>query len=171
MHWALSILVFLLTVLAMEGAAWTAHKYLMHGPMWFLHRDHHVKTPGPMEKNDWFAVMFAAPAILLIWIGVNVWPPALPVGLGITAYGAIYFIFHDVIVHQRIRLDRLPDWPYLNRIIEAHRIHHHVRTKEGCVSFGFVITPSPAFLKAKLLKLKAAQHQGTSHEPPQGPAA
>jgi len=155
---ALKILIFFGTVLAMEGGAWLAHKYLMHGPMWFLHKDHHVKRPDQvMEKNDWFAFLFALPAIALIWIGVHVWSWALPVGIGITAYGLIYFIFHDMIVHQRIKTS-LPDWPYLNRIIEAHRIHHHVRTKEGCVSFGFVITPKPAWLKAKLKAIKAAQN-------------
>ena len=161
----LGILIFLLTVLAMEFAAWAAHKYVMHGFLWSLHADHHTKPKDQKwEKNDWFAFMFAVPAIILIWIGVNVWSWALPVGLGITAYGAIYAIFHEIIVHQRIKVGRIPDWPYLNRIIEAHRIHHHVRTKEGCVSFGFVITPKPAWLKEKLLRMKAERAQAQAGE-------
>lgn len=154
------VALFLITVAAMEGFAWVAHRYLMHGPMWFLHKSHHVKDhDSVLEKNDWFALLFSLPSIALIFVGLHYWSPVLPVGLGIMAYGMIYFIFHDIIVHQRIRLERLPDWPYLNRIRQAHQIHHHVRSKEGCVSFGFIITPRPDWLKAKLQAMKA-EHKG-----------
>ena len=152
---ALNILVFLFTVAAMEGAAWAAHKYLMHGPMWFLHKSHHVKDHGHvLELNDWFAVLFSGPAVALIFVGLHVWPPALPVGLGITAYGVIYFIFHDMIVHQRIKIDRLPRSAYLERITQAHRLHHHVTGKHGGVSFGFLVTPPVAALKEQLQQKK-----------------
>jgi beta-carotene 3-hydroxylase len=44
-----------------------SHRYLMHGLLWFLHRDHHQKAGGNhLEKNDWFFVIFAIPGILLI---------------------------------------------------------------------------------------------------------
>ena len=36
------------------------------------------------------------------------------------------------------------------RIMQAHRIHHIVETKEGTVSFGFLIAPKPEDLKAEL---------------------
>jgi len=37
----------------MEGVAWLAHKYLMHGFLWALHRDHHKKEQyGFFEHND-----------------------------------------------------------------------------------------------------------------------
>ena len=26
-----------------EFTAWFNHKYIMHGPLWFLHKDHHKK--------------------------------------------------------------------------------------------------------------------------------
>ena len=29
--------------LGMECVAWLAHKYIMHGLGWFLHKDHHQK--------------------------------------------------------------------------------------------------------------------------------
>ena len=36
------LFVFLLSFCFMEFMAWFAHKYLMHGVLWFLHEDHHV---------------------------------------------------------------------------------------------------------------------------------
>lgn len=39
--------------LGMECVAWLAHKYIMHGLGWFLHKDHHQKEiEGFFEKND-----------------------------------------------------------------------------------------------------------------------
>ena len=52
----INMLVFIACVAAMEGVAWFTHKYLMHGPLWFLHESHHVPHRGGLEKNDWFAV-------------------------------------------------------------------------------------------------------------------
>lgn len=36
-----NILVTAITFVAMEGVAWSAHKYLMHGQLWSWHHDHH----------------------------------------------------------------------------------------------------------------------------------
>ena len=38
----------------------------------------------------------------------------------------------------------------MKRIVQAHRIHHIVETKDGTVSFGFLIAPTPESLKAEL---------------------
>ena len=57
----LEIFIVFLTFAAMEWTAWLAHRYLMHGLLWFLHEDHHVKTPGALEKNDTFFLIFAVP--------------------------------------------------------------------------------------------------------------
>ena len=38
-------LIVLATFVTMEGVAWVAHKYLMHGLMWYFHEDHHVHEP------------------------------------------------------------------------------------------------------------------------------
>ena len=75
---------------------------------------------------------------------------------GIAAYGAIYFGFHDVIVHRRIPTRYLPKSAYMKRIIQAHRLHHVVETKEGTVSFGFLVAPKPEDLKAELKRRKRA---------------
>ena len=147
------VLLFAATVAAMEGVAHLMHKHLMHGPLWFLHESHHVRGTGRFELNDLFGVFFALPSIVLIWLGTHGHPPLLAVGLGMTAYGAIYFGFHDVIVHRRISHRLRFSNPYLQRIIKAHHIHHATRTKHGAVSFGFVYAPP-------LDKLKAAAKRG-----------
>ena len=36
----------------------------------------------------------------------------------------------------------------MKRIVQAHRLHHVVETKEGTVSFGFLWAPKPEALKA-----------------------
>lgn len=152
MSWIIGPLLFLATVIAMEGVAYAAHRWIMHGPGWFLHASHHRPRAGNWEANDLYAVIFAIPSITLIFGGVNLaWGSwAIWVGAGIAAYGAIYFGFHDVIVHRRIATRYLPRSTYMKRIIQAHRLHHVVETREGTVSFGFLWAPRPEVLKAEL---------------------
>ena len=129
------------TFLAMEGVAYLMHRYLMHGALWFLHESHHRPRRGLFELNDLFGLFFAIPSIVLIYLGTHGQPPLLGVGLGMTACGAAYFGFHDVIVHRRIRNAFVPRHPYLKRIVRAHLIHHRTLTREGAVSFGFLYAP------------------------------
>jgi beta-carotene 3-hydroxylase len=68
----------------------------------------------------------------------------------VTGYGAIYFGFHDIIVHRRIETGYIPRSAYMKRIIQAHRLHHVVESKEGTVSFGFIWAPPIAELKRQL---------------------
>jgi len=156
---AFGILLFLITVLAMEGVAYATHRWIMHGPGWFLHESHHRPRGGQFEANDLYAVIFAAPSILLLWGGVNaawgIW--AIWVGAGIAAYGAIYFGFHDIIVHQRLSHRYLPRSSYMKRIVQAHRLHHATESKEGAVSFGFIWAPRPETLKRQLVFNEEAQ--------------
>ena len=152
MSWPFAILLFLATVAMMEGFAYVMHRWVMHGPGWFLHASHHRARHGKWELNDLYAVIFAVPSIVLILGGVRLgwWPGCTWIGAGIAAYGAIYFGFHDVIVHRRIATRYLPKSPYMKRIVQAHRLHHVVETKHGTVSFGFLVAPDPAALKARL---------------------
>src|SRR5690606_4529118 len=63
----MAFLIVLLTFTLMEGATWIIHKYVMHGFLWFLHRDHHDhSSEGVLEKNDYFFVIFAIPTIALM---------------------------------------------------------------------------------------------------------
>ena len=146
------ILLFLATVIGMEGFAYAAHRWIMHGPGWFLHASHHTKREGNWELNDLYAAIFAVPSFVLLLGGLQLgwWPGFAWIGAGIAAYGAIYFGFHDIIVHERIATRYLPKSAYMKRIVQAHRLHHVVETREGNVSFGFLVAPKPEDLKAEL---------------------
>jgi beta-carotene 3-hydroxylase len=150
--WYFGLLLVFGTVLFMEGVAIVAHKYVMHGFGWALHRSHHSARHGLFEANDWYGVFGATLAIGLIWIGTQegfgtlfVW-----LGLGVTGYGLIYFGFHDIIVHRRIETGYVPRSAYMKRIVQAHRLHHVVESRDGTVSFGFVYAPPIAELKRQL---------------------
>ena len=149
---ATGILLLLATVIGMEGFAYVTHRWLMHGPGWFLHKSHHRPRDGNWELNDLYFVIFATPSITLLvggtYGGWGDW--AIWVGAGIAAYGAIYLGFHDIIVHRRIPTRYLPKSSYMKRIVQAHRLHHAVETKAGTVSFGFLWAPKPEELKAEL---------------------
>jgi len=150
---------FLLTVALMEGFAYVMHRWVMHGWGWALHASHHRPRTGWFELNDLYFVIFAAPSILLLLGGVQLgWGDwATAVGAGIAAYGAIYLGFHDVIVHQRVPHRYVPRSAYMKRIVQAHRLHHVVETREGNVSFGFLVAPRADVLKRQLAERSDAR--------------
>ncbi|MEO6113647.1 MAG: beta-carotene hydroxylase [Sphingomicrobium sp.] len=153
-------LLFLVTVAFMEGFAYVMHRWVMHGRLgWVLHASHHRARTGRFEYNDLYGVIFAIPSIVLLYGGVQggwgAW--AAWAGAGIAAYGAIYFGFHDVIVHRRIEHRIVPRSNYFKRIVQAHRIHHIVESREGTVSFGFIYAPPVERLKAQLASKEQAR--------------
>lgn len=135
---ALNTLIVLVTVAIMEGVAWAAHKYIMHGWGWGWHRSHHEPHEDVFERNDLYAVVFAVLALGLIIYGSNGFGPLYWVGVGMTVYGFLYFFVHDGMTHQRWPFRYVPRNGYLKRLVQAHRLHHAVDGKEGCVSFGFL---------------------------------
>ena len=143
---------FLLALVGMEGVAWATHRFLMHGPLWVLHRSHHEPRVGRFELNDLFAFYFALPSIAMVFWGRHGWPPAEWLGWGMTGYGVIYALFHDGLVHNRFR-SPLP-LRLMKRLVQAHRLHHVVTTKRGAVSYGFLWAPPVRVVK---LQLQAAQ--------------
>lgn len=151
MHWFALVLTSLATLAAMELFAYAMHRWVMHGPGWFLHKSHHRVGTGTFELNDLYAMIFAAPSIMLFWLGTRGWGDwATAMGGGIAGYGAIYFGFHDWIVHRRLRHRIVPESDYFKRIVQAHRLHHVVESKYGTVSFGFLWAPPVEVLKAEL---------------------
>ena len=148
----------LLTIIAyvsMEGVAWLAHKYLMHGLLWSLHKDHHKKDSyGFLEKNDYFFLIFALPGIACLAAGI--YTPAtflLYIGLGITLYGVTYFVVHDIFIHQRLPLLRRSENAYLRAIRRAHKMHHKHLGKEDGECFGMLLVPFK-YLKQELKSAK-----------------
>ncbi len=150
---------FLFGLAGMEAVAWATHRFLMHGPLWSLHRSHHGAKRGAFEANDLFGVLFAMPSILLIWVGTFAWRPALWLGLGMAAYGLVYLLFHDALVHQRFGYRRSPRNRYLKRLVQAHRLHHAVHSRDGCVSFGFLYAPDIRRLKSAMAERHARLDQ------------
>lgn len=128
--------------IAMEFVAWFAHKYLMHGILWNIHRDHHQPTGHKFQRNDLFFLIFAIPSWLCIMLGFIYWKPlSIGLGFGFTLYGIIYFLFHEVVVHRRYNwLDNL-NGKYINALKAAHRGHHEKVEKEDGISFGLLIFP------------------------------
>ena len=60
------VLIVVLTVVVMEGVAYSVHRWIMHGPLgWGWHKSHHEDRHGVFEKNDLYAVVFAVISILL----------------------------------------------------------------------------------------------------------
>jgi len=143
----MSILIVLATFLGMEAVAWLTHKYIMHGIFWFLHSDHHQKDhAGFFERNDFFFLIFAIPGIICLALGSfysN--STALYVGIGITLYGAAYFLVHDVFIHQRFKLFRNTDNNYFRAIRRAHKMHHKHLNKEHGECFGMLWVPLKYF--------------------------
>lgn len=157
-------------LLAMEGVAWVTHKYVMHGFLWCWHMSHHLPRQGTFEKNDLFALVFAMPSIVLIYIGTigTNWSQLafFWAGLGVASYGLIYFLFHDVLVHRRIHHQYVPRNKYLRRIVHAHRLHHVIITKEDGVSFGFLWASPPLKIREEM-KVLAAKVAAQTEELPQ----
>ena len=130
------------TFFVMEGVAWLAHKYLMHGWMWYFHEDHHTHGPGFFEKNDAFFLIFAIPSAACFITGAmaggdfRVW-----IGSGIALYGLAYFLVHDIFIHQRFKWFRTSESAYMLAIRRAHKVHHKHLTKEDGECFGMLFVP------------------------------
>ena len=150
-------LIVLASAAAMEAVAWASHRYVMHGFGWGWHRDHHQRHDGFFERNDLYALVGALMSISMFalgspWVlGADAWEPATWIGLGILAYGVIYTLVHDGLVHQRW-FRYVPRRGYLKRLVQAHNLHHVTHGKEGGVSFGFVIVRHPDRLKQDLMR-------------------
>lgn len=134
----------LATVATMEFVAWAAHKYLMHGPLWIWHEDHHKPhhhDDGFFEKNDLFFLVFAIPSAASYIIGLNAagWLWLTFVGVGISIYGMIYFLIHDVYIHRRFKWFNQLDNKFSRAILRAHGHHHAITEKEGTQSFGLLV--------------------------------
>ena len=152
MNGLLYVLITLAAVAAMEFVAWFAHKYVMHGFLWVWHEDHHKphhEKDGFFEKNDLFFLVFAIPSASSYILGFT-YPEyfwLVFIGIGISIYGVIYFLIHDVYIHRRFKWFKQLDSKYSRGILRAHGAHHAVQTKEDCESFGLLVVAKKYFQK------------------------
>jgi beta-carotene 3-hydroxylase len=150
MELVLYFLIVIATFFFMEFMAWFTHKYIMHGFMWYFHKDHHQHEPGFFEKNDVFFLIFAVPSWLCIMLGMmnnNFYVAAI--GFGIAIYGLSYFLVHDVFIHQRFKWFRDSKNSYLLALRKAHKIHHKHLGKEKGEVFGMLIVPLKYYKEAR----------------------
>ena len=141
-----NILITFLVFIFMEFFAWFAHKYIMHGFLWSLHKDHHqVNHDHKFQKNDYFFLIFAIPSIILFVLGSKDFNYMFFTGLGIALYGLAYFIIHEIIIHRRLPPPSKTKSKYIKAIRKAHKIHHKNRNKDHCVNFGMLIVPFKYF--------------------------
>ena len=143
----MNFLFVLVVFVMMEGATWLIHKYVMHGFLWILHRDHHDHSnEEPLERNDLFFLIFSIPAIILMYYGVNHnFSLHFYAGLGITLYGIAYFLVHDIFIHQRGKIFSHTRNRYLLALRRAHKQHHKHLGKEDGECFGFLWIPMKYF--------------------------
>ena len=149
MELLLWIVVFLAAYCCMEFMAWFTHKYIMHGFLWSLHKDHHQKDHDSwFERNDAFFIFYAVISIsfILLWKYEGLWY-GLPVGIGIFAYGLSYFFVHDIFIHQRFKLFRNANNWYAKGVRRAHKIHHKHLGKKDSECFGMLFVPFKYFKK------------------------
>jgi len=135
---AINLGIVALTFVLMEGWAWVMHRYLLHGPLWFLHRSHHRYNPSWWEWNDLISLLYGIISAGLVMYGVQQGSPLLWVGVGIAVYGVFYFIFHDIIIHRRIKVKFKSDNRYVNRLIRAHKMHHKHPNRDQSEAYGFL---------------------------------
>lgn len=145
------ILIVISTFLFMEGVSWFTHKYIMHGILWSLHKDHHKKkSSGFFEQNDFFFVIFSTPSIVTLYFGSQdnfnflFW-----IGLGITLYGFAYFFVHEIFIHQRFKFIRNSNYRYFKALRRAHKIHHKHLNKQDGECFGMLWVPLKYFRDLK----------------------
>jgi beta-carotene 3-hydroxylase len=154
------------TFFIMEGVTWLTHKYIMHGFLWYLHKDHHQVRPGFFEKNDAFFIIFAVPSILLILFGTYDkigWMQAI--GFGIMAYGLAYFIVHDVIIHQRFNWFTRSNNTYVRAIRWAHKMHHRHLDRFDGESFGMLLVAGKYWSKIRRDKKLMAGNKKVEYAP------
>lgn len=138
----------------MEFMAWFTHKFVMHGFLWYLHQDHHVKNETRwFERNDTFFIVFAVPSTLLFYFGAaNSFDFRFWMGAGIALYGLSYFLVHDVFIHQRFRWLTRTDNVYFRALRKAHKVHHKHLGKEDGECFGMLVVPGKYLQEAKKAK-------------------
>ncbi len=139
----------LITFCTMEFMAWFTHKYVMHGFLWTLHRDHHQPAKGWFERNDAFFIFYAVISTSMFYLWAEgMFSYGLAIGLGILFYGMAYFAVHDVFIHQRFNWFKRSDNIYFRAIRKAHKVHHKHLGKEEGECFGMLLVPLKYFKEA-----------------------
>ena len=141
------IMTAVVALVMMEPITAATHRWIMHGIGKFLHRSHHRLRETRWEANDWYPVMFAATVNLALFAGFNIIGLGLliPAAVGVTLYGAMYALVHDVYIHQRLSWFEDRRIGAFDRLAEAHRIHHLY----NAAPYGMLLPVVPAKLRER----------------------
>ncbi len=149
----MQIFVFSFWVLAgmvgMEISSYILHRFVFHGLLWKIHKTHHEKSHGRFELNDLFSLGFGGLAMWLIISGSGPEPlnsPSLGLGIGISVYGILYFIIHDLYTHRRF-LPFRSESRIMQIIRRAHQRHHQSIDKVGNEPYGLFLFDYELFRK------------------------
>jgi len=71
------------------------------------------------------------------------------IGVGISLYGLVYFIVHDLYIHRRLKVFGKTANVYLRALDIAHKVHHSTRGRDGSQSFGMLWVHPRFFRLAK----------------------
>ncbi|MGH9024662.1 MAG: sterol desaturase family protein [Acidimicrobiia bacterium] len=146
MSLAATIAIAIAALLLMEPFTALVHRFVMHGFGMGWHRSHHEPPQRQLEANDLFPVAFSVLTIAALCVGLYVpgYAALVPVGVGVTAYGAAYLFVHDVVIHRRVPGLPVPAW-LLARWRDAHNVHHlYARAP-----YGFLAPVVPAGLRGR----------------------
>jgi beta-carotene 3-hydroxylase len=117
----------LIVAVLMDRWAAFVHEHVWHRRLWRWHAPHHRAEHG-INRNDVLSASHAPIAVALIVGGGHfqgvLADLALGAGLGMTAFGAAYFLVHDGFVHGRLPLGFLGRFGYFQRVRSAHERHH-----------------------------------------------
>ncbi|MFN0026110.1 MAG: beta-carotene hydroxylase [Acidimicrobiales bacterium] len=129
------------TAFVMEPVASVVHRFFGHGPGWGLHEEHHQPTRA-LERNDLIPLAGAAVAMAAFAVGTasprHRW--LVPVASGVTVYGFLYGLVHDVYIHRR-----LPILPRRVRVLEPWRRAHLEHHRTEAAPFGVLLPLRPGW--------------------------
>jgi beta-carotene 3-hydroxylase len=135
----MAVLGILIGFCGLELVSAAIHRWLMHGPLWFIHRSHHRPGPGFFQRNDVFTLIFGGAGVYLLYSGIADFSFSFWVGVGISLYGLAYFLLHDMLVHRRIGHSTVIRSTYLKALVRAHRAHHRWVDKHPGESYGLFL--------------------------------
>jgi beta-carotene 3-hydroxylase len=135
-----------LSFMLMEPLTYLTHRFVMHGVGARLHRSHHRPGGGAFEANDAFPLAFSGLAMVATFAAYQGWTSRLVLAVvaGVTAYGLVYALVHDVYIHGRLRLFGRRH-AALDRLAAAHRLHHRF----GGEPYGMLWPVVPAAVRAR----------------------
>ncbi len=146
MSWLTHCALILAGFVGMEIVSYAVHRFVFHGPFWKIHATHHRPHSGVLEHNDVFSLFFAVVAIVCVVFGVR--NPMLaflvPIGGGITLYGLLYFLLHDIYTHRRF-LSLRGGTRWMRAIRRAHQRHHQSVDRVGNEPYGLFLFPYRRF--------------------------